>query len=419
MIKYGIVGGGLAGTTMAYLLKQKSPESKVTLYEKENSIGGLCRTFSTAEGINYELGPHVLYSDLNELKDFFEHFFKIKEKKYYQYLSIDGSLKNPYHFPVTTQDIIRFDPKAAAELYHINLENIDFSNFENYLISRIGKTAYEIFFKNYNIKQWKIHPKHMECEWAKQRRMILRDFVEPVFGDKWQGHPGSYTPLFEKLTKDIQIINEKVLKISKSKIITENSVTEYDFIINTAPIDLIFGEQNSLEYRGICWVFAILNIDYALPTYLMSFPNNYNFTRIMEYKHQSQQELPGITLISFDFPFDSFHEKDFPTEEYVQESKCFLNKFFLNKIKKIFTKRKNLVYPVSESNSLKNFWSIIDHVSEYSNIITLGRLGLYSYISMDTCIAQCQEALLVVDNWNSMSKEERVGFYKKLRNKQT
>lgn len=419
MIKYGIIGGGLAGTTMAYLLKQRDPESNVVLYEQESSVGGLCRTFSTCEGIDYELGPHVLYSASNELKEFFERFLKNKEKKYYQYLSIDGSLENPYHFPVTTQDVIRLDPKAAAELYHINLESPDFSNFENYLISRVGKTAYEAFFKNYNIKQWKIHPKHMECEWARQRRMVLRDFVEPVFGKKWQGHPGSYTPLFEGLIKDIQIIHEKVLKISESTVVTADSAVAYDFIINTAPIDMLFGEQDSLEYRGICWLFALLDIDYALPTYLMSFPNNYNFTRIMEYKHQSQQEAPGKTLISFDFPFNGSSEKDYPTEEYIQEAKCFLNKFFPGKTSRVFTERKNLVYPVSESSSLKSFWSMIERVAEHSNVVTLGRLGLYSYISMDTCIAQCQEALPVIDNWGSMSKEERIGFYRKLRQKQT
>ena len=54
----------------------------------------------------------------------------------------------------------------------LNFKNIYITNFEKYVISRMGKTLYELYVKNYNIKQWKI--KNLLCvETALQRALAV------------------------------------------------------------------------------------------------------------------------------------------------------------------------------------------------------------------------------------------------------
>jgi len=417
MKNFIVVGGGLSGCTVAYLLKKKYCDANIKLFES-NEIGGLCKTYEHQE-INYELGPHILYSGNKKIEQFFSNFLDNKEMKYFQKLSIDGTIDDLYNFPVSVADVIRLNPRTAIELYNIELSNPDFSNVENYLISRVGRTAYEYFFKNYNIKQWGIHPRKMETEWISQRRIFLRNHVESVFGNKWQGHPGSYNPMFEKLTENIEIVFENVDNIDtkNGKVYTKEKTYDADFILNTAPIDLLFENKSKLNYRGILWVYALLDTEYAFPTYLTSFPNNYSFTRIMEYKHQTQQ-MSDKTLLSFDFPFDSSDDLSAFDDICKKEAHDFLEMHFPGKTQYVFSESRRLSYPVSQQTSLDYFWELLkQNISD--KWITFGRLGLYSYISMDTCVEQCMNVVEVIDKWESMSMEEKVAFYEKTRCKQT
>jgi len=413
-----VVGGGLAGCSMAYLLKSRCPESSVKIFES-NKLGGLCQTL-TYEGINYELGPHILYSGNQTLREFFDRFVVNKEMRFFQKLSVDGTITDPYHYPVAVEDVIRINPGSAVELYNVDPKNPDYSNMENYLISRTGRTAYEYFYKNYNIKQWGIHPRKIETEWISQRNVFLRDSVESVFGNKWQGHPGSYNELFEKLTKNVDVVFEEVTSIDQTKgsVVCASGEYSADMVFNTAPLDVIFEKKNVLGYRGISWVYALLSSDYVLPTYLMSFPNNYSFTRIMEYKHQYPQNAPGKTLVSFDYPFDSKDPAEPLEDSYVKETVDYLKSNFPGKLISTFVVSKRLVYPISERKSIDYFWDLLSRTAS-DKWMSFGRLGLYSYVSMDTCVDQCFKVLDVVEKWGGMSREERMSFYRDLRCKQT
>lgn len=58
-----IVGGGVAGVVAALALKGKC---RVTLVEKERECGGLMRTFTNRDGIEFDYGTHVLSETGNE-----------------------------------------------------------------------------------------------------------------------------------------------------------------------------------------------------------------------------------------------------------------------------------------------------------------------------------------------------------------
>ena len=252
-----ILGGGLSGCSLAYLLHEKHPDYDITLIEKQKETGGLCRTFEHG-GIKYEYGPHILYSHSDKLKRFFEQFLQNKEHPFYQYLSVDGKLDDMYNYPITVAGVTKINPGAAVELYHINEDKPDYSSLENYIISSVGRTAYEYFFKYYNIKQWGINPKKIDVEWIRQRKVFLRDHVTSVFGDRWQGHPGDYNPMFNKLTENITVLNEEVLKYNGKTIKTSEGTLDADLFINTTPLDTLMYDDYMFNYRGVTWVHTAL-----------------------------------------------------------------------------------------------------------------------------------------------------------------
>jgi len=56
MKKVVIIGGGLAGVSAAYHLLEYDP----ILFERESSIGGLCRSF-TQDGFTFDCTGHLIH----------------------------------------------------------------------------------------------------------------------------------------------------------------------------------------------------------------------------------------------------------------------------------------------------------------------------------------------------------------------
>lgn len=64
-MKTVILGGGLSGISTAYFLQQKGFKD-ITILEKENKTGGLCKSVRK-DGYIYDIGPHILFSKDKEM----------------------------------------------------------------------------------------------------------------------------------------------------------------------------------------------------------------------------------------------------------------------------------------------------------------------------------------------------------------
>lgn len=421
-----ILGGGISGLSLAYYLNMKG-DYDITVIEKER-IGGLCAT-DNMDGIMYEFGPHICYAKENTPA--YELFHKlIPEFKYIKYFpkqSMDGEIDDLATFPVTVENVLKLPEtdriKAIEELYHVNLDKPDYSNFESYVISRVGKTMYEYCYKNYNRKQWGLEPSNMDSEWARFRNFYLRSGDYGMFGEQWQGHPGSYNLFFERLSKNIRIIYDEVKNIifdcggdnqkRVSRVITNSKEYKADIVVSTLPIDFILGHSDELQYRGITKLFYELENSSGLPTYLCTFPNNYVWTRITDYVLQAEQECDN-SLISFAIPHSST-DKNLSFSEWEEEAERFIIKKLHKKIINKAIINYDYVYPVSSGDMLRRYNEMIEQVSQTRNLITFGRLGLYSYISMCTAVNQAATVADSIQEYERMTFDERLEFYKKLR----
>lgn len=420
-MKVIVLGGGLAGCTVGYLLKKEGHD--VTVIEKNDYIGGICQTHKLGD-VFYEFGPHVLYAQKNtKAHQFFKELIpEVKEQKYFPKLSIDGEINRLCSFPPTVDNVLRLNKdemeKAIEELYLVNSESPNLENLEKFIISRVGSTMYNNFFKNYNRKHWGIEPKDMDTEWAKFRSFFLRPKEYGMFGEAWQGHPVSYQNFFHKLTDDLTIVKGKVKKIIyadhkvKGVELEEETLTG-DIYISTLPIDNLLNNNNDLEYRGVTKAFFLLRGKSDLPTYLCTFPNDYSFTRIVDYSLQSDQQCEN-SLISFAFPHRAL-QKNLPLDAWIAEATEFIDEKIHKKILDVNIIKNDFCYPVSSASMLQKFDSMLLQVSDIENLITFGRLGLYSYISMCTIVEQSYKVSEIINQFKDLGNDQKYAFYKHLR----
>ena len=420
-MKVLVLGGGLSGCTIGYLLRKQGYE--VNIIERDDKVGGLCATHSH-QGINYEFGPHICYARDNTpaYNLFHELLPEFKPIKYFPKQSMDGELDNLATFPITVANVLKLPEddrvKAIEELYHINLDKPDYTDFESYIISRVGRTMYEYCYKNYNRKQWGIEPSDMDSEWARFRNFYLRSGDYGMFGDMWQGHPKSYTNFFDRLTKDVNVIHSNIEKVEYNehsivKVCTSIGEFTADIYISTLPLDFVLGERDVLAYRAISKLFYHLLGKSGLPTYLCTFPNHYPWTRITDYVLQAEQDADN-SLISFAVPH-SAQDNCPDLERWQKAAASFIDCKLRKRILEDFAITHRYVYPVSSRQELTTYKRLIAEASRLNNFVTFGRLGLYSYISMCTAINQ---AAAVNDNLPkllNMETVERIEFYRRLR----
>lgn len=173
-----VLGGGLAGLVAADKLQEKG--FSVTIIEKENDVGGMCRSKIWRHKDNrvvYDLGPHKFAPCCDVARDY---FFKY--------------IKNPITVPITGAVYLRekflgYPPKVIEILKNFPSIGMqcglsflvkslwsDDGTYANYIRKRVGSYTYDFVYKDYADKVWG-NPSGLDIELAKTR------FVTPKLID--------------------------------------------------------------------------------------------------------------------------------------------------------------------------------------------------------------------------------------------
>ena len=109
-----VLGAGVTGLSAAYRLSQ-NPDIEVHVFEKENEVGGLCRSFKDG-GFILDYGPHKFYTlidgVLEEMCKIMGDDFLTRDKS--QNLYLKGKY---FDFPLKiTEMITKFPPHKSAEI---------------------------------------------------------------------------------------------------------------------------------------------------------------------------------------------------------------------------------------------------------------------------------------------------------------
>ena len=233
-----IVGAGLTGLTLAYLLVKKGFD--VTVVEKETRVGGLAKSYHYS-GWSIDIGPHRFHTYDSVVQEF---IFEIMGDRLIEIPRDSKVFFCDLHceWPLNLRTVLRLPPSLTfkAFLDLLNRPPIRDDSYESYVLNRYGKTMTNHFFKEFNYKFLKMDLKECHRHWAEKgvnRATIERDIrmssivelllevLKPKRVDTKFLYPrdGSIDIFSERLKEMIQVQGGKVeLGVHIEKATTEN-----------------------------------------------------------------------------------------------------------------------------------------------------------------------------------------------------
>lgn len=317
--RIAIIGAGWAGASAAHRLREAGAAAEV--FEKTGVVGGHSRS-ETMDGVVYEPnGAHIFHTSDREVATFVQRF----------------GLTRPYAHTVSTEvflsdsdqesvlmswppqvDELRELPmwtQIAAELDQLPPKPAE-ANFETYVMSIMGPTLYELFIREYTIKQWGTQPSELSSSLAPRRVELRTDGYKRLFRDRWEFFA----------TEGVNNVVARILEPIPVTFDTEITVAElehlsrsFDALIVTAPLDVFLGRPDELSWRGVGLRSRLIQVDTLSGTvtegYVINHPSRrVPYTRTIETKHATGQRI-GATVVSEEFPGAPRRDYPIPTPD--------------------------------------------------------------------------------------------------------
>lgn len=370
-----IAGAGISGAVLA---ENFAHDKKVLLIEKRQHIGGNCYDEIDGNGILiHRYGPHLFHTDNAEVWNYLSKFTEWQIYRHKVLAVIDGQ---PVPLPFNFNTLYKVFPKNLA----MRLENALLKNFEygkkipilelknsnDKDLQFLADFVYEKIFLHYTEKQWNLPPEKIDgAVTARVPVSISRD--DGYFTDKFQAVPKhGYAAMIQKMLnhKNIKLMlntafNE-VAEIKDGKIYLFDSEFKGK-IFYTGQLDELFNYKfGALEYRSVDMKFETVDAEKFQTAATVNYPDNYDFTRITEFKHIHPAKSARTTIL-----------KEYPQNYQVGKNDPY--------------------YPVFTDAAKNSHAKYLNELKNFPQIIPVGRLAEYRYFDMDDAVKNALEIYAV------------------------
>jgi UDP-galactopyranose mutase len=350
-----IVGCGFAGATFARMAAENGYTSH--LIDKSGHLGGHSYTYRDEETQVeiHKYGPHIFHTSSKEIWDFINRFSKFNTYVNRVKAITGGQV---YSLPINLHTINQFfrknfTPSEAEQFIEsLRYKNVQSTNFEESLLSSIGKELYEAFFRYYTIKQWGVDPKEISVSTAK-RLPVRFTYNDNYYHDTYQGIPADgYTKIFERMLDHPSI---KVFTDTNFSGYKPTWRQNYKWLVYTGSIDEYFGYcYGYLPYRGVF------------------------------FKELRGNEIQGNAVINFtdmSVPYTRIHEHKWFTPEIKFKSSVAFEEYSESS-----DSRKSPFYPVRNKESEELYKKYFQLTADENGVLFLGRLAEFQYYDMHQVI---------------------------------
>ncbi|MGE4511065.1 MAG: UDP-galactopyranose mutase [Sulfurimonadaceae bacterium] len=358
-----VVGAGFAGAVSANLLATKH-KKRVLLIEQRDHIGGNCYDYRDQNNILlHKYGPHLFHTSNQKVWDYLSQFSEWTPYEHKVLAHIDGkNVSIPFNF-TTIRSL--FAPTKAEELIELLLKNytlnskvpiLELKKNPNTQLQELAEFIYAKVFVGYTAKQWGLAPEELDSAVTARVPVFIGE-DDRYFNDTYQALPKEgYTKLFENLLDHPNI----EVKLSTPFVFDQ---TDKRDIIYTGKIDALFDYcYGELPYRSLDMRFETYNTPYFQKVTTVNYPNDYNFTRITEFKHMYDYTSTSTTILK-EFPQAHIRDKNTP------------------------------YYPIFTSQNQLNYEQYVAHAKTFKNLMLLGRLAEYKYYDMDDVVQRVLDVL--------------------------
>ena len=191
--KIAIIGAGPAGLTVAFELLKQCKDVTITIFEKEDSVGGLAKTLSFA-GNKVDIGGHRYFTKDSRVMDIWNEVMSsagegLKVVPRSSHILYRGK-SFAYPLQINYQlfrDIGFFESVSIVVSYLlVHLTKTKEESLEDYYQKQFGKRLYQLFFRDYTRKVWGISAHDMVSDWGTQRvqHTSLWSIIRHGFGVK-------------------------------------------------------------------------------------------------------------------------------------------------------------------------------------------------------------------------------------------
>jgi UDP-galactopyranose mutase len=365
--RFLIVGAGFSGLVLAERLSNEYG-AECTIVEKRAHIGGNARDEYDAAGVLvHKYGPHYFRSNSMRIVEYLSRFTEWHPVDYKILSYSDGRYWN---FPINLNTFEQFlGRESSSEEFEAWLASKRVSiespaNSEEVIVSQVGWELYEKFFKNYTLKQWKKDPKELDASVC-GRIPIRTNRDDRYLREEFQAIPkDGYHRMFERMlgvSPSVELLLNTDYRDAVEKI-------PYDHLIYTGPIDEYFDFCfGPLPYRSLRFENESFGPDelkervkisgkpgFWQPAMQVNYPNDEEFTRIVEIKHATGQRCDNTTIV-----------REYPAD---------------------FGPGKEAYYPIPTGETALLYKQYAAKAAELTNVSFVGRLATYRYYNMDQVV---------------------------------
>ena len=348
-----IVGAGFAGSVLAERIASQLGKTCLVV-ERRNHIGGNAYDHYDRAGVLvHDYGPHYFRTNSQRIVDYLSQF---TEWHPVEYKILSWTHGRFWQFPInlnTFEELIgrpSTTEEMEAQLAEWRVKIANPKNSEEVIVSQVGWKLYEMFFQNYTRKQWQRDARQLDPSVC-GRIPIRTNRDDRYLSEKFQALPkNGYTSMFQKMLSHPKIdvwLNTDYREVRQH--------VRFGHLIFTGPIDEYFDHCfGRLPYRSLRFEPETLPQEYFQPAMQVNYPNDHDFTRIVEIKHARGQKLPSTTIV----------------REYPQN----------------FGPGHEPYYPIPALDAKALYSKYAERAALEKNVSFVGRLATYRYYNMDQIV---------------------------------
>ena len=312
-----VVGAGFSGLTFAERAANEAGRTSLVV-EKRRHLGGNAYDRYDDHGVLiHTYGPHYFRTNAPRIKDYLSRFTSWHPVDYKILSYTEGRYWN---FPINLNTFEQLLGRASTsgEMERWMAEKRapigNPANSEEVIVSQVGWELYEKFFKGYTMKQWKRHPKDLDASVC-GRIPIRTNRDDRYLREEFQALPAAgYTRMFERM---LEAGGSKVKVLLNTDYREVLPHVRFKHLVYTGPIDEFFDyvhgdlPYRSLRFENESFTAGELKPREAVsgrpgfwqPAMQVNYPNEEEFTRIVEVKHATGQQCTNTTIVR-EYPED-------------------------------------------------------------------------------------------------------------------
>ncbi|RYD35907.1 MAG: FAD-binding protein [Verrucomicrobiaceae bacterium] len=364
-----IAGAGFSGLVVAQRLSEAG--LKCVILERRGHLGGNAYDKPDKNGVLYHCyGPHYFRTNSKAVRDYLSRFtewhpadYRVKSRTHGKYWSFPVNLATFEQLtgrPATEEEFIAWLETERVPCAHP-------ANSEEVILASAGRTFYELFFQGYTLKQWARHPRELDASVCS--RIPIRTIRDDHYlREEFQALPAEgFTRLFERMSEASPGLEIHL----NTDFLTERHRWQPRHTVFTGPVDAYFNHAHGhLPYRSLRFEVEALSADdlrtqkreavsgspgHWQPALQVNYPNDEEFTRIVEIKHATGQQTPHTNIVrEYPLPADAAHEP---------------------------------YYPIPAPDTRAQYEKYRTAAAQEKNTSFIGRLATYHYFNMDQVVA--------------------------------